>query len=62
MKAEKRRKVKTQSLGSNHIDNLIITCNNCNNHKKHKILDHDRMITILKEKQLPAKAIKLPYK
>ena len=51
LKAEKGRKVKTQSFGSNHIDNLIIACNNCNNRKKHRMLNHDIIMYILKEKR-----------
>ena len=50
LKAKKGKKVKSQSFGSNHIDNLIIACNNCNNRKKHKMLDHRLMMSILKEK------------
>ena len=51
LKPEKGKKVKTQSFGSNHLDNLIIACSNCNNHKKHRILDHEKMAFILKEKR-----------
>ena len=47
---EPGKKVKTQSFGSNHLDNLILACNKCNNHKKHKFLDRDQMSLILKEK------------
>ena len=54
LKAEKGRKVKTQSFGSNHIDNLIIACNNCNNRKKHRMLNHDIIMYILKEKRTAA--------
>lgn len=46
------KKVITQSFGSNHIDNLVIACNNCNNHKKHRLLDHDKICSILKRKQI----------
>ena len=51
LKAEKGRKVKAQSFGSNHLDNLIIACSYCNNHKKHRLLDREKMISILKEKK-----------
>ena len=51
LKAEQGRKVITQSLGSNHIDNLVISCNNCNNYKKHRILERNKLIHILKEKK-----------
>ncbi|MBK6989183.1 MAG: hypothetical protein IPH33_13745 [Bacteroidetes bacterium] len=34
----KGKKVATQSFGSNHIDNLVIACASCNNHKKHRII------------------------
>jgi len=42
-KAEPGKKVRTQSIGSNHIDNLLIACNKCNNHKKHKFLDPENL-------------------
>jgi 5-methylcytosine-specific restriction endonuclease McrA len=51
IKPEKGKKVKTQSFGSNHIDNLLIACNNCNNHKKHRIIDREKLIEILVEKE-----------
>lgn len=50
LKPDKGRKVKAQSFGSNHIDNLIIACSKCNNRKKHRMLDRDKMASILKEK------------
>ncbi|MFB0924597.1 MAG: hypothetical protein QMB65_04845 [Vicingaceae bacterium] len=50
LKAEKGKKVKTQSFGSNHFDNLIIVCNKCNNHKKHRILSSEKMRSILHQK------------
>ncbi len=40
LKAEKGKKVKTQSLGSNKIQNLIIACKKCNSFKKHKLELH----------------------
>lgn len=43
----KAKKVATQSFGSNHIDNLVIACANCNNHKKHRILDQKVIARIL---------------
>ena len=36
-KGKNGKKVKAESYGSNHIDNLILTCANCNSHKKHNI-------------------------
>lgn len=47
LKPEPGKKVKTQSFGSNHIDNLVIACNNCNNHKKHRLLDREKLLAIL---------------
>ena len=49
---EKGRKVKTQSFGSNHIDNLIIACGKCNGSKKHKILDRSPINLIFQSKKL----------
>ena len=37
MKAPSGRKVPTQSLGSNHIENLALACGPCNGHKKHQL-------------------------
>jgi hypothetical protein len=51
LSAEKGRKVKTQSFGSNHINNLVIACNNCNNSKKHRILSSDKMNQVLQVKK-----------
>jgi len=48
--AEKGRKVVTQSFGSNNIENLIVACCNCNNHKKHRFLDKIHLRAILKLK------------
>jgi 5-methylcytosine-specific restriction endonuclease McrA len=41
------RKVPTQSLGSNHIANLIVACSNCNNYKKHRLLERQHIRRIL---------------
>lgn len=38
MKAEKGKKVLSQSFGSNDISNLRIACKRCNDFKKHKII------------------------
>jgi hypothetical protein len=38
LEADKGRKVATQSFGSNHEDNLLLTCKKCNSFKKHKFL------------------------
>lgn len=50
LKAVKGKKVATQSFGSNHIDNLVIACSNCNNHKKHRILEMEMLQRILNRK------------
>lgn len=51
MEAPKGKKVPTQSFGSNHHDNLIIACNICNNHKKHRILQRADMKRLLRHVQ-----------
>ncbi len=38
VKAEKGKKVVAQSFGSNYKDNLLIACEKCNNHKKHRFI------------------------
>ena len=43
----KGKKVPSQSFGSNNIENLVLSCNSCNNFKKHKFLDEVRMRRIL---------------
>lgn len=48
---EKGKKVQSESYGSNHYDNLIIACKNCNNHKKHRLLTKDNMCELLTRKQ-----------
>ena len=53
---DKSHKVVSESYGSNEICNLIIACNNCNNHKKHRIIDKKRLDRILKTKnKIPSK-------
>lgn len=52
LKAELGKKVKSQNFGSNHIDNLILACEKCNNKKKHNLLDGRKMKEILIKKQL----------
>ena len=44
---EKGKKVPSQSIGSNHRKNLITACRNCNNHKKHRFLDKDKIKNLL---------------
>ena len=51
MKPVKGRKVGSQSFGSNHLDNLIIACNKCNNRKKHRFLDREHLQKILSIKK-----------
>lgn len=52
LKPEPGKKVKSQSLGSNHMDNLVISCNSCNNHKKHLLLDKEKLREIFRRKGL----------
>lgn len=47
MKPVKGRKVRSQSFGSNHLDNLIIACSKCNNRKKHRFLGREHLQKIL---------------
>jgi 5-methylcytosine-specific restriction endonuclease McrA len=35
---DKNKKVQSESYGSNHINNLMLTCKSCNQKKKHTIL------------------------
>ncbi|PHN07818.1 hypothetical protein [Flavilitoribacter nigricans] len=48
----KGKKVPAQSFGSNHIDNLIIACNKCNGHKKHRLLERAQLLSILRAKNM----------
>lgn len=59
LKPDKFKKVISQSFGSNHMDNLIIACNNCNNHKKHRILDRNKLLEILTEKENKGKMFQI---
>ena len=45
---EKGKKVKSQSFGSNNLENLILTCKNCNNHKKHRLLENLKLRALIK--------------
>lgn len=47
IKPEKGKKVVTQSFGSNNEINLILTCQNCNFKKKHRLLTKDKIREIL---------------
>ena len=47
MPAAAGKKVLTQSFGSNHINNLILSCARCNNHKKHRFLPREHIKRIL---------------
>ena len=49
----KGKKVSTQSFGSNHENNLILSCNTCNSHKKHRFLEKEHLQRILKIKFKP---------
>ena len=49
--AEKGKKVKTASYGSNDIYNFGITCKKCNNHKMHRFLTKEEMREILDNKE-----------
>lgn len=50
LKAEKGRKVKTQSFGSNNIENLVLACPRCNATKKHRLLSKEVYARIFSEK------------
>jgi len=44
------KKVPTQSLGSNHISNLVLACEKCNRMKKHRLPDEfPEVIEIIKK-------------
>lgn len=38
LKSLSGKKIPSQSFGSNHIDNLILSCKRCNSFKKHKFI------------------------
>jgi 5-methylcytosine-specific restriction endonuclease McrA len=46
------KKVQTESYGSNHNNNLILTCKACNQNKKHRILNHEVYQKIFRNKGL----------
>jgi 5-methylcytosine-specific restriction endonuclease McrA len=46
------KKVQTESYGSNHSNNLILTCKACNQHKKHRILEKEDYQEIFRNKGL----------
>ena len=50
MKPVKGKKVRSQSFGSNHLDNLIIACKKCNGRKKHGFLSRESLLKILSDK------------
>jgi 5-methylcytosine-specific restriction endonuclease McrA len=53
MKAvEKGRKVKSESYGSNDMNNLILVCKPCNQHKKHRLLNKEVYQEIFRKKGL----------
>ncbi len=41
-KGQNGKKAIAQSFGSNHPDNLLLSCEHCNNHKKHKFIARDK--------------------
>lgn len=53
MKAvEKGKKVQSESYGSNHMNNLILACKACNQHKKHRLLSKEDYQEIFRKKGL----------
>jgi hypothetical protein len=44
------KKTPTQSFGSNSKKNLVISCNACNGHKKHRFLSTEKILELLSEK------------
>ncbi len=51
IKAESGKKVKSQNFGSNHLDNLILACEKCNNNKKHRLLEKEKLRELLERKR-----------
>jgi 5-methylcytosine-specific restriction endonuclease McrA len=49
---DKNKKVQSESYGSNHINNLMLTCKSCNQNKKHKLLNQEDYIKIFKKKDI----------
>jgi 5-methylcytosine-specific restriction endonuclease McrA len=48
IKGENRKKVPTQSFGSNHRSNFILACSRCNAFKKHRLPDTSLLARALK--------------
>ena len=45
--AKPGKKVKTQSIGSNHPHNFALACARCNNHKKHRFLEPEHLARVI---------------
>jgi 5-methylcytosine-specific restriction endonuclease McrA len=52
MSAALGKKVLTQSFGSNHPNNLILSCTKCNSCKKHNFLPREHIKRILQKKHI----------
>jgi 5-methylcytosine-specific restriction endonuclease McrA len=51
LKGNAGKKAKSESYGSNNIENLAIVCSNCNGHKKHKFLEKEKLNSLLLKRQ-----------
>jgi len=47
IEAKPGKKVKTQSIGSNHPHNFALACARCNNHKKHRFLEPAHLASVI---------------
>ncbi len=47
IEAKPRKKVQTQSIGSNHLHNFALACARCNNHKKHRFLEPEHLARVI---------------
>ena len=52
LKPKPGKKVTSQHFGSNNIQNLVLACNACNNHKKHNFLEGEQLQRVLRLKGL----------
>ena len=47
VEAKSGKKVRTQSIGSNHPHNFALACARCNNHKKHRFLGSGHLARVI---------------
>jgi 5-methylcytosine-specific restriction endonuclease McrA len=53
VRAQRGKKVPTQSFGSNHPDNLVLACERCNAFKKHRLPDRELVARVRRARGEP---------